>query len=49
MSAYRVWIRLNAYQTAHVIVYAENDAACRLVAEAQYGTGSVLNYTLIEN
>jgi len=47
MYAYQVWVRLNALQTAHVRVYADNDLQAKMVAEAQYGSGNVLNYTRI--
>lgn len=45
MYTYEVWIRLNPYQTANVRVNADNDYQAKLIAEAQYGTGNVLNYT----
>lgn len=44
MRRYIVWIRLNPSQTAHVVVLAENDLLAKLVAEAQYGVGSVLGW-----
>ena len=44
---FSVWVRLNAYQTAHTIVYADNAMAAKLLAEAQYGVGNVLNYTQV--
>jgi hypothetical protein len=45
---YRVWIRLNTYETAFVIVFAENDYLAKRIAEATYGVGNVLSYTLEE-
>ena len=45
MYTYEVWIRLNPSQTAHVRITASNDWECRMIAEAQYGEGMVLNYT----
>ena len=45
MYRYNVWIRLNQYQTANVIVNADNDWQAKMIAEAQYGQGMVLNYT----
>jgi hypothetical protein len=45
---YEVWIRINAYQTVHVRIQANNDYEAKLIAEAQYGVGNVLNYTRIE-
>lgn len=47
MHKYLVWIRLNPYQTANVIVYADNDYLAKQIAEAQYGVGNVLNYTRV--
>lgn len=48
MYTYEVWIRINAYQTVHVRIQANNDYEAKLIAEAQYGVGNVLNYTRIE-
>jgi hypothetical protein len=48
MNQYRVWIRINAYQTATVLVYAEHDGVVRQLAELQYGSGSVLSWTRVE-
>jgi hypothetical protein len=44
MYQYRIWVRLNSYQTAHTFVWADNDIEAKLLAEAQYGVGNVLNY-----
>ena len=49
MNRYLIWVRINAYQTANTIVYAENAWAAKQLAEAQYGIGSVLNYTLLDD
>lgn len=48
MCKYQLWVRLNDYQTANTIVYAENDYAAKMLGEAQYGVGNVLNYTRLE-
>ena len=48
MSQYRVWIRLNPYQTATVLIYAEHDGVVRQLAELQYGAGSVMSWTRVE-
>ena len=48
MYKYQIWVRINSYQTAHTYVWASNDYEAKLLAEAQYGTGSVLNYTRVE-
>jgi hypothetical protein len=47
MYTYEVWIRLNPYQTANVRVNANNDWECKMIAEATYGSGNVLNYSRI--
>ena len=47
MYTYEVWIRLNSLQTAHVRVQASNDMQAKMIAEAQYGQGNVLNYTRV--
>ena len=49
MNRYLIWVRINAYQTANTIVYANSDYQARQLAEAQYGIGSVLNYTLLDD
>ncbi len=45
MKKYLIWVRINAYQTANTIVYADNDWTAKQLAEAQYGLGMVLSYT----
>ena len=47
MYQYTVWIRLNPYQTANVMVNADNDWQAKLLAEAMHGSGNVLNYTRV--
>ena len=47
MHQYTVWIRLNPYQTANVVVSADNDWQAKLLAESMYGAGNVLNYSRI--
>ena len=49
MNRYLIWVRINAYQTANTIVYAHSDYQARQLAEAQYGIGMVLNYTLLDD
>jgi hypothetical protein len=44
MSRYRLWVRINDFETAHTYIYAENDYAARLLGEAQYGLGNVLGW-----
>jgi len=45
MYTYKVWVRLNQYQTAHIQLQANNGHEAKMLAEAQYGSGSVLNLT----
>lgn len=45
MYRYKLWIRINEYQTAHTYVWADHDYEAKLLGEAQYGVGNVLNYT----
>jgi hypothetical protein len=49
MYTFEVWVRLNAYQTAHVRVNASNGLECKMIAEAQYGAGNVLHYTQLND
>ena len=48
MFKYKRWVRLNDYQTAETIIYANTDYDAKLLGEAQYGAGNVLNYTRLE-
>ena len=48
MYRYTVWIRLNQYQTANVVVNANNDWEAKMIAESQYGSGTVLNYSRMD-
>jgi len=47
MYQYAVWVRINNLQTANTVVWASNDYQAKQLAEAQYGTGNVLNYSRI--
>ena len=47
MHLFEIWVRLNPYQTAHVRLQASNGLEAKMLAEAQYGQGNVLNYTQI--
>lgn len=44
MTRYRLWVRINDFQTANTYIWADNDLEARLVGEAQYGVGNVLGY-----
>ena len=48
MNKYLIWVRINAYQTANTIVYADNALTAMQLTEAQYGVGMVLNYTQVD-
>lgn len=47
MYKYQLWIKVNDYQTIHAYIWADDDYSAKLLAEAQYGFGNVLNYTRI--
>lgn len=48
MYKYKLWVRINEYQTAETIIWANNDYDAKLLGEAQYGQGNILNYTRID-
>lgn len=48
MNKYLIWVRINALQTAHTVVFADNAWAAKQLAEAQYGVGMVLNYIQVD-
>jgi hypothetical protein len=47
MYQYAVWVRINTYQTANTVVWADNDYQAKMIAEGQFGHGNVLNYSRI--
>lgn len=47
MNTYRVWVRINNLQTAHVMINCDHDYQVRPLAEAMYGSGSVLGFSLV--
>lgn len=49
MNTYMVWVRINQYQTVNIRINADHDYQARQIAEAQYGVGNVLNYTLVND
>jgi hypothetical protein len=49
MKKFLLWVRINAYQTANTIVYAEDAYSAKQLGEAQYGVGNVLNYTEVND
>ena len=44
MTRYKLWVRINDYETLHTYIYAENDYAAQMLGQAQYGVGNVLGY-----
>jgi len=49
MYKYKLWVKINDFQTAETIVYANNDFEAKMLGEAQYGQGNVLNYTRLSD
>ena len=47
MYQYAIWVRINPTQTANTYIYANDDNQARMIAEAQYGHGNLLNYTRV--
>jgi hypothetical protein len=48
MNKYSVWVRLNALQTTHTIVFASDALSAKRITEQMFGVGNVLNYTEIK-
>jgi hypothetical protein len=44
MKKYILWVRLNAFQTTNTYVYASNQLEAKMIGEAQFGLGNVLNF-----
>jgi hypothetical protein len=49
MKRYTLWVRLSATHTTHTIVWANNAIDARLLGEAQYGPGNILDYRELPN
>lgn len=49
MYTYEVWVKIGNYQTVHVRINANDDYQAKMIAEAQYGQGNVLNWTRIND
>lgn len=47
MQQYRLWVRISQTQTTNTIVHADNALAAKLIGEALYGRGNILNYTRV--
>lgn len=43
MLTFMCWVRLNQYQTTNVRIQASNSLDAKMIAEAQYGAGNVIN------
>ena len=48
MYKYKIWFKINEYQTAETIIFANNDYEAKLIAESVHGEGNILNYTRID-
>ena len=44
MYKYKLWVRINDYQTLNAYIWADDDYAAKMLGEAQYGQGNVLGY-----
>lgn len=47
MYKYLIWARINPLQTVNTYVWANDDLQAKLIAEAQFGVGNVLNWTRV--
>jgi len=47
MYKYAIWARVTPTQTVNTVVWADNDLQAKMIAEAQFGVGNVLNYTQV--
>jgi hypothetical protein len=47
MKRWQLWVRVSSTQTVHTVIYASNAIEAKLIGEAHYGNGNVLNYTEI--
>lgn len=48
MFKYKLWVKVNDYQTVETIIWANNDYDAKLLGEAQYGVGNILSYTKVD-
>jgi len=48
MFKFQLWVKISDFQTANTIVWASNALEAKMLGEAQYGVGNVLNYTQID-
>lgn len=47
MYKYAIWARINNYQTVNTFVWANDDYQAKMISEAQFGFGNVLNYSRV--
>lgn len=48
VARYKLWVRIDTYQTMDVYIHAEYDWQAKAIGEAQYGKGNVLGYTRLD-
>ena len=48
MYKYKLWVRINEFQTTETLIWANSDYEAKLLGEAQYGAGNILNYTRVD-
>jgi hypothetical protein len=49
MKVFEVWVRLSPYQTTVIRITARDAYDAKMIAEAQFGVGNVLNYTEVSS
>jgi hypothetical protein len=47
MQKYSVWVRINRDVTTFTFVWASSGYEARRIAEAQYGAGNVIDWSLV--
>ena len=48
MYRFNLWVRLSNGTTTNVIIMAAGAMEAKLLGEAQYGVGNILNYTQVD-
>ena len=48
MYKYKLWVRIDSFQTAETFIWANTDWEAKALGEAQYGKGNILNYTRVD-
>ncbi len=44
MYKYKLWVRINSFQTADAYIWADDDLSAKALGEAMYGEGNILGY-----